>query len=156
MISFRKAVGAVLALGCLAAAGREAAAQEASSGFSGSLLFSSRELSAIEAALKLRPPETGQLPGDEGALRQIRENQPAWLVNRLHLSALIFTGPEDWTLWFGAQQVRRGAIPPFLADLRVFASHVDLSVIPRPGARPIPIRLRPNQTFLADQNRIID
>lgn len=131
--------------------------QELNGDSAGSLLFSSNEKRAIEAALALRPFESAHIP-DGGASEQLQipENRPSWQIERLHLSALIYTDPQTWTLWFGRRQVLRNAAPPYLTDLRVTANHVDLSVIPRPGAAPIPVRLRPNQTFLIGQRRITE
>lgn len=131
--------------------------QEADGSSAGSLLFSEKEKRAIESALALRPFENAHMP-DAGAVEQLQipENKPSWQIERLHLSALIYTDPQKWTLWFGRQQVLRNAAPPYLTDLRVTANHVDLSVIPRPGAAPIPVRLRPNQTFLISQLRIAE
>ena len=131
--------------------------QELNGDGAASLLFSSNEARAIEAALALRPFESAQIPdGDASEQRQIPENRPSWQIERLHLSALIYTDPQTWTLWFGARRVLRNAVPPYLTDLRVTANHVDLSVIPKPGAAPIPVRLRPNQTFLIGQRRITE
>ena len=45
-------------------------------------------------------------------------------------------------------------MPPFLDGLHVMPDYVDLSVIATPGAAPVPVRLRPNQTFLIGLMRI--
>lgn len=130
----------------------QAMANEPGSAFTGSLLFTDTERQAIEQALVLRPAgEEARKPGEARPV-----TGPLWSVSRLHLSALIYTDPGNWTLWLGGRQVQPGAIPPFLRDVRVFAGYADVSVLPFPGASPIPVRLRVNQTFLASQRQIID
>jgi len=132
-------------------------AAEADADFAGSLLFSVSEQQSIEAALSLRPRDGNSAPhaGADGAL-QIPENKPSWKIERLHLSALIYTDASNWTLWLGNRPVRMNSIPPFLQQVKVTALHADMTVIPTPGAPPIPVRLRPNQIFLIDQLRITD
>ncbi len=130
-------------------------AKEAEPVFSGSLLFSGSERQAIERALAVRPGDEEQ-QGAPGEARPVADSRPLWSVSRLHLSALIYTDPNNWTLWLGGRQVRPGSIPPFLRDVRVFAGYADISVLPFPGATPVPIRLRVHQTFLANQRRIVD
>lgn len=130
-------------------------AQEQATRATGSLLFSPAQQRAIEAALAVRPPEGSVVSsGVVSDLLHIPEDKPAWRIERLHLSALIYYDPKKWTLWFGNRQVRQNNVPPFLVNLQVTANYVDLSVISRPGADPIPVRLRPNQTFLINQLRI--
>ena len=120
-----------------------------------SLMFANAELNAISAALALRPSEITQTPG--GGVSDLApqpENKPGWRIERLHLSALIYTDAKNWTLWFDGRRVERGNVPPFLDGLHVMPDYVDLSVIATPGAAPVPVRLRPNQTFLIGQMRI--
>lgn len=154
MSRLRKIPGIALTLLISAAPGRAAEADEK---FSGSLLFSASEQQSIEAALSLRPRENNITPdaGEDAAL-QIPENKPSWKIERLHLSALIYTDASNWTLWLGNRPVRMNSIPPFLQQVKVTALHADMTVIPTPGASPIAVRLRPNQTFLIDQLRITD
>lgn len=147
----------VIALMLLGPARHACLAQEAPGNGWGSLLFAENELRAIDAALAVRPPEgMHQLDGGAAGSLQIPEDQPAWKIERLYLSALIYYEPRKWALWFGGRQVRPESIPPFLVNLRVTAQYVDLGVIPRPGASAIPVRLRPNQTFLINQLRIAE
>ncbi len=132
-------------------------AQVQGSVYTGSLLFSDNEQLAIAAALAQRPPEGARMT-ETGAteILQIPEDKPSWQIERLHLSALIYSDPRNWTLWFGNRQVRQNNVPPFLSHLQVTPNYVDLSVIPRPGADPVAVRLRPNQTFVIDRLRIAE
>lgn len=123
--------------------------------FTASVLFTMAERRAIETALSLRPVEGTYLRNGAEPL-PIPENRPSWRIERLHLSALIFYGPENWSFWLGNRQVRHHSIPPFLSNLRVTAAYVDFSVTPRPGADPIAVRLRPGQTFLIRELRIAE
>lgn len=158
MIKTRQTTVLFLALLLFGMANHASQAQEETTGAEApSLLFSADEKRAIEAALALRPPEKSHKTDDAMAEQlQVPEGQPSWQIERLHLSALIYYGPQNWTLWFGDRQVRQGMEPPYLTNLRVTANYVDLSVTPRPGASPIPVRLRPNQTFLIGQLRIAE
>lgn len=133
-----------------------APAQNATGNFTGSLLFTADEFTAINAALAMRPPDRGHLPDARNAPLEIPEHKPVWLIEQLHLSALIYVDPQNWTLWFGDRQVRRNTVPPYLSKLLVTANYVDLSLVPSPGAPPIAVRLRPNQTFLIGAMRITE
>lgn len=113
-----------------------ASAQKAESDFAGSLLFTEHELKAIYAAMALRPQQGDQMPGGETTpLLDIPEDEPTWQIERLQLSALIYSSPQNWTLWFGNRQVRPHTVPPFLSQLRVTANYVDLNITPAPGDR---------------------
>ena len=123
--------------------------------FEGSLIFSPHEHQAIEAALGLRPvraavamfDDTGMGDPDTGAM---------WSIDRVQLSAMIYAGPADWSVWLGGVKIGPGQLPPYLSDLRVSPNYVDVSVISAPGAAPVPVRLRPNQTFLVTERRIVE
>ncbi len=107
------------------------------------------------AALGLRPvtgtvamfDDTGISDPDMGEM---------WSIDRVQLSALIYAGPSDWSVWLGGVKIGPGQLPPYLSDLRVSPNYVDVSVISAPGAAPVPIRLRPNQTFLVTERRIVE
>lgn len=143
----------LLLMPCAGASAQEAGEQR----FEGSLFFTPHEQQAINTALAMRPAQNTIAATDNPLeMLQIPESQPSWSINRLHLSALIFYEPQRWSLWFGNRQVRKHTIPPYLSDLKVYANHIDVSVLPRPGAAPIPVRLRPNQTFLIEELRIIE
>lgn len=150
MIKALQSIIIVLLLMFIWRADHAARAQETGAGGAGSLLFSANEKRAIEAALAQRPDSA---PAEQ---LQLAEGQPGWKIERLQLSALLYYGPQKWALWFGDRQVRQDTAPPYLADLHVTANFVDLSVIPQPGAAPVHVRLRPNQTFLTRQLRIAE
>lgn len=157
MTKTRQTIVFVLAVLLFGVANHAARAEATDGVEAASLLFSADEKRAIEAALALRPPENPHMPdGGKAQQLQVPDDQPSWRIERLHLSALIYYGPRNWTLWFGGRQVRQGAAPPYMTNLSVTANYVDMSVAPRPGAIPIPVRLRPNQTFLIDQLRIAE
>jgi hypothetical protein len=123
--------------------------------FEGSLLFSDGEQRAIEVALGIRPAsDLGE--GIADAVIGFPDSMPAWSIDRVQLSALIYVNAAEWTLWLGGTRVSPGDLPPYLSDLRVTPSYVDVSIIQRPGASPTPVRLRPNQTFLLSGQRIIE
>ncbi|MSP44070.1 MAG: hypothetical protein EXR08_12060 [Alphaproteobacteria bacterium] len=78
-----------------------------------SLVFSDDDWRAVTAALALRSPEMAGIPGDGlSAPLQRPENRPDWRIQQLHLSALIYTDPQHWTLWFGDRRVERANAPP--------------------------------------------
>jgi hypothetical protein len=130
-------------------------AQQPESDIVRSLIFSDAGRRAISDAVAMRPSEiTLMTGGGVPGMAPQPENQPDWRIQRLTLSALVYTDPQNWTLWFGGRRVERGNVPPYLSDLRVAPNYVDLSVIASPGAAPIPVRLRPHQTFLIGQLRI--
>lgn len=124
--------------------------------FEGSLLFSAPELEEIRAAVAERPESGGRNVWGPVNPETAAETTPLWSIERLRLSALIFYDTRRWTLWLGKTRVEPGNLPPYIRDVRVTQAHADLSVIRRPGAQPIPIRLRPNQTFLVSDRRIVD
>lgn len=129
-----------------------ASAQEV---FEGSLVVSDGEMRAIEVALGLRPAsDIGDGVTDEAF--DFPDSAHVWSIERVQLSALIYVSPTEWTLWLAGSRVSPGILPPYLSDLRVTPGYVDVSIIQRPGASPIPIRLRPNQTFLVSGQRVIE
>lgn len=151
----QKTVFLIAAWICIALFPQSVPAQEPSRDKVRSLIFSDAQWRAISEAVAMRPFEITKTPGDgisEPAPQP--ENRPDWLIQKLTLSAIVYTDPQNWTLWFGGRRVERGNAPPFLSDLRVTPNYVDLSVMASPGAAPIPVRLRPNQTFLIRQMRI--
>jgi hypothetical protein len=155
MRKLRKTVFLAAAGICIALIQQPAHAQEAAREIVRSLIFSDAERSAISDAVAMRPSEITQMTGGGvSGMAPQPENQPDWRIQRLTLSALVYTDPQNWTLWFGGRRVERGNVPPYLGDLRVTPEYVDLSVIASPGAAPIPVRLRPHQTFLIGQLRI--
>ncbi|MEQ1887782.1 MAG: hypothetical protein ABL951_01225 [Alphaproteobacteria bacterium] len=157
MSKFRHCAASVIVMMLFELTDQGCLAQAQESVYIGSLLFSDNEQLAIAAALARRPPEGARMPETGAAeLLQIPEDKPSWQIERLHLSALIYSDPRHWTLWFGKRQVGQNNVPPFLSHLQVTPNYVDLGVIPRPGADPIAVRLRPNQTFLIDQLRIAE
>jgi len=123
--------------------------------FEGSLIFSPHEHQAIEAALALRP-----VSGTVAMLDDTVMDDPGtgamWSIDRVQLSALIYAGPSDWSLWLSGVRIGPGQLPPYLSDLHVSPNYVDVSVISVPGAAPVSVRLRPNQTFLVTERRIVE
>lgn len=123
--------------------------------FEGSLVFSPAEQRAIEVALGLRPASDMETGLDDAAI-DFPDSLAVWSIERVQLSALIYVNAAEWTLWLGGARVTPGNLPPYLADLRVMPGYVDVSVIRHPGAVPVAVRLRPNQTFLLSSARIIE
>lgn len=123
--------------------------------FEGSLIFSPREHQAIEAALGLRPVSGTAVMFDDTGMDDA-DTRSMWSIDRVQLSALIYAGPSDWSVWLSGVKIIPGQLPPYFSDLRVSPNYVDISVIRSPGVVPVPVRLRPNQTFLVTERRIME
>lgn len=62
----------------------------------------------------------------------------------LHLSAILYTGPQSWSIWINGMRLEPGAQLPGVVVRQVAADHVELLV----GNHPRLVRLRPNQTYV--------
>jgi len=123
--------------------------------FEGSLLFSAREQQIIERMFGLQP--TGAASDDfESPEIDVPASLPVWSIERVQLTAMIYVSAVEWTLWLSGERIEPGRLPAHFSDLRVTPNYIDISVIRRPGTAPVPVRLRPNQTFLVAEQRIIE
>lgn len=144
----RRTRAALIAL--LLGAAFPAAADPAPNG--GSLLFSPEQRAAILDALAARAiwEEAGGTPPP------IDPPVPAAAAPRsVHLAGLLYAGPGRWTLWLNGRRVTPQDRPAELIGLTVGPSAVDLVWLDRDSGREVPMRLRPDQTYLLDGDRVV-
>lgn len=96
----------------------------------GSLFFTSDETRAIEEAVRRAPPT--------------RAGNAAGVV---HVGAILYYGPERWTVWLQGERWTPATRRDGLAILAVNAESVRLSVTPAPGTPPATVTLRPWQSW---------
>jgi hypothetical protein len=116
-----------------------------------SLLFAPRSLALIEAARH----GGGQPPGESAALPAAR-SQPSIVTPVIHLSAIVYHAPDDWQVWLNGRRFTPGAPPSPIEIVEVTAGAVALLWRAGPGARPVRIRLQPNQSFLTASGEIVE
>jgi hypothetical protein len=126
-------------------AGAGAEAAQARKSADDSFLFSSATLRLLEAAraggLLAAVPVVGSRPAPAGSL---------------HLAAIVYQAADDWRIWLNGQSFTPAARPGPIEILKVTADRVVLAWRRDPGAPPIRVELRPNQTYLAANGEVVE
>lgn len=113
-----------------------------------SLLFSPEALALIEAATRRRP---GSAPDQSS--RPLK--RPALAPAAIHLSAIVYHGPDDWRVWLNGRSFAPGARPGPVEILAVDPDGVILAVHDRSGPSRR-VRLRPNQSYLPARDAVVE
>ncbi|WP_372827697.1 hypothetical protein [Polaromonas sp.] len=99
---------------------------------------------------------------EESLLLEAMRRPPAPATPRpvsadLHLSAIIYLGPDNWVIWINGRPLRSGEQHGSLRVLKVTPAQVLLTADQgdRAGLTPI-IALRPQQSYLAATGQIVD
>lgn len=102
---------------------------------------------------------------DGGAIEEaveklaLQKDEPAGeasIVDRaLSLGGIVFTTPDDWTIWLNKRRITAGNLPKEAIDLRVYKDFIELKWFDARSNRIFPIRLRPNQTFNLDAQTFV-
>ncbi len=131
-------------------------ADEGRPGFAGlSLLVPEIEAQRIERALAERPPEPvieEPQPGDEEVpLPRITGPQP---VPNLFLGALIYVGPDNWSVWANDRAIASDRPDDEVAVTAISPDGVAVFWTPEGEPRGFSATLRPNQTLEPRRNRL--
>jgi hypothetical protein len=116
-----------------------------------SLLFAPGSLALIEAARR----SGGALRGASAALPVARA-QPSVVTPLIHLSAIVYHAPDDWQVWLNGRRFTPTSAPGPIEIVEVTAGAVALIWRAGPGAKPVRIRLQPNQSFLTANREIVE
>lgn len=103
-----------------------------------SLMFSDEELRALQAV--------GAHGGTAGG-------NAVMVQGNIHLSAILYYGPQQWSIWINGIRVEPGQSLAGASVGVVTERHVDLMV---GTEKPQPVRLRPNQTWLAGYGTVVE
>lgn len=76
-------------------------------------------------------------------------------VRALSLGGIVFSSPDDWTIWLNKKMVTPSKLPAEAVDLRVYKDFIELRWFDAKSNKIFPIRLRPNQTFNLDAQTFI-
>jgi hypothetical protein len=152
MMPFRQSLGAALLLSGLAAIAGQAQtpAPDAAPPHTRrtSLLFDTAEAESMQKALsevgKPRAPVAPD-PADQA------DTAPA--IPNVYLSAVAQFGPGQWTVWVNGYRIVPGRQAPGFQVLSVRDDQVEIAVTGDPPARFV---LRPNQTWLAQSDAIVE
>lgn len=71
-------------------------------------------------------------------------------VRKLALGGIVFTTPDNWTIWLNQQRVTPSTLPPEAVDIRVYKEFIELKWFDSSTNQIYPVRLRPNQIFHLD------
>jgi hypothetical protein len=112
-----------------------------------SFLFSSAALGRIEAA------RAGAAPAELATAGRSSATAPAGLI---HLSAIVYRAPGDWRVWLNGESFTPRARPGPIEIQEVSAERVVLAWRPHPGAHPVRVELRPNQTFVVASGAVLE
>ncbi len=116
-----------------------------------SLLFAPRSLALIEAAR-----HGGGEPRGDATARPVARSQPSLVTRVIHLSAIVYHAPDDWQVWLNGRRFTPTAPAGPIEIVEVTAASVALIWRSGPGARPVRIRLQPNQSFLTANCEIVE
>ena len=69
---------------------------------------------------------------------------------KVSLGGIVFSTPDNWTIWLNKKRVTPGKLPAEVVDLRVYKDFIELKWFDVTTQQVYPIRLRPNQIFYLD------
>ncbi|MGH1456872.1 MAG: hypothetical protein ACRBDI_08835 [Alphaproteobacteria bacterium] len=95
----------------------------------------------------VRPPTEAEL----AAIERGDDLKPDASERYLALSGIVFSGDDDWTIWFNGQRITPNAVPPEVLDLKVYKDYIELKWFDDYTNQVFPIRLRSHQRFNMDQ-----
>jgi len=107
------------------------------------LMFSIDELTDIQS--RITTPEEGESRGPSTAI----ENAS------LYLSTILYTGPNDWTIWVNGKPITPGQDFAEFKVTGIGPRYVEL-LIPLSAQGMRPVRLEPNQTFITRSGAIVE
>lgn len=111
------------------------------------------------AAVDGQPPQSLFFTADESAAiaRLVDNMKPEHQdASGIHLGAVMYYGPEDWTLWLQGTKWTPESSKPDLHIISVAPNEVHLSWLRSAKALPQDITLRPYQTFQISSGKIVE
>lgn len=103
---------------------------------------------ARKAAPMPRHDEGNEDMEDEDIIIEKEKGPPPPRI--LHLSGIVYTSANDWTLWLNGLRVVPRDMPPAIKDIKVSKEYIDLKWFDATSGQTIPVRLRPHQRFNID------
>lgn len=114
------------------------------------LMFSADTHRTIAAALNIHTS-----PADNFIQEKTGGEQKVGYAPHFHLSAIVFADEDRWTIWINDRPVRKDRPSSRFHVEDVRADSVVLS-FPGTGDEEKRIRLHPNQTYLLDDDRLME
>ncbi len=112
-----------------------------------SVLFSFWEEEEISRAIEAR----GQAAPLALSRLQSEDMEPPPPEERyIHLQGIVYTTPEQWTVWLNGNKVRPNALPPEAIGFKVYKNYVELKWFDDYTNQIIPLRIRPMQRYNID------
>jgi hypothetical protein len=119
-----------------------------------SLFYTEKEHKALldSIARKITPLSRGdneeEITAEDQVIAVKEQGPPPPRI--LHLSGIVYTSPQDWTLWLNGKRVSPKEMLPAIKDLRVAKEFIDLKWLDATSGETVPVRLRPHQRFNID------
>ncbi len=82
-------------------------------------------------------------------------NETSFTERALSLGGIVFSTPDDWTIWLNRRRITSANLPKEAIDLRVYKDFIELKWFDGKNNKIFPIRLRPNQTFNLDAQTFV-
>lgn len=121
-----------------------------------SLMFLPAERDELLKALARRPVRGDVARLSVGpVLLSPKEAEPPRLLRNLYLSAILYSGAQDWAVWLNGLKMRPGDTAEDFEIKSVTPDHVDVEVpMGRDGRKPF--RLFPYQTLIAEKGTVVE
>ncbi len=113
-------------------------------------LYGTDEEEEVEEVVVIEPgrPESVPPPIRE----KVRPVGPA----TLHLSAIVYFGPQTWTVWLNGGRITPDMRVSGIDIVSVGRDAIELEVRVLTNRLPVSVRLRPNQTFIAATREVVE
>lgn len=121
-----------------------------------SLFFFPGEVTLIEQARQMMESEI-ELVFEDPSEQPEQEQEEAIVTgpDRLHLGAVLFGGPQDWTLWLNGERVTPDRLPERIEAISVAPERVRMTWQDVPRDRRVTVELRPRQSWDLIENAVI-
>ena len=110
-----------------------------------SLMFTIDEINDIQSRMASSQETDDQKTGNTDAI----ENAT------LYLSTIVYYGPKDWTIWLNGKPISPGDEFPEFKVTEIGPRFVEL-LVPLSAQGMRPVRLEPNQTFIAKSGAVVE
>ena len=90
-----------------------------------------------------------------GNASDLNEGRQAIENASLYLSTIIYHGPKDWTVWINDVPIGPNQDFQSFQVTEITPTHVDL-LVPLSAQGMRPVRLSPNQTFIAKTGAVVE
>lgn len=122
-----------------------------------SLFLTINEESLIEDAKRgflTRPPTEREFENEQNQAQTGNASRPS-SVREISLGGILYSGPQDWSIWLNSQKITPQNIPPAILDIDVTKDKVTLRWLDFQTNQIFPVKLRTHQRFNFDSRMFL-